>query len=131
MTDLSSYPVRLAQDIASLLKTLDDYLYQAEPGVAAKIFGAVLDAEDGLLTRVTDLVSTGSQFAQSQAHRGMLPPEVWLAVGRAANELHSIGRNLDEHTDSFKQLAAPPTPAPARTAPPSPAASAMVVRRSR
>ncbi|MEV0445540.1 hypothetical protein AB0I84_41020 [Streptomyces spectabilis] len=129
MTDPSSYPVRLAQDIADLLKTLDDHLYQAAPGESAEILGTVLDAEGGLLTRVTDLVNTASRFAQSQAHRGMLPPEVWLAMGRAANELHVIGKDLDEHTGTLKQLAAPPTPAP--TAPPVPAASAMIVRRSR
>ncbi|MFE0135999.1 hypothetical protein ACFWY6_31170 [Streptomyces sp. NPDC059037] len=129
MTDPSSYPIRLAKDIANLLKTLDDHLYQATPRQAAEILGTVLDTKDGVLTRVTDLVGTGSRFAQNQAHRGMLPPEVWLAMGRAANELHSVGMDLDEHTDTIKQLGTPP--AAASTMPPKPAASAMVVRRSR
>lgn len=31
MTDLSSYPVRLAEDISSLLRTLNDHLTQASP----------------------------------------------------------------------------------------------------
>ncbi|WP_172381134.1 hypothetical protein [Streptomyces sp. MNP-20] len=129
MTDPSSYPVRLATDIARLLKTLDDYLYQATPREAAEVLCAVLAPEDGLLARVTGLVGTGSQFAQDQAHHGMLPPEAWLAMGRAANELADVGRDLDEHADALKQLAEPP--APARTAPPTPIASAMVIRRSR
>ncbi|ALO96684.1 hypothetical protein SHL15_5620 [Streptomyces hygroscopicus subsp. limoneus] len=73
MTDPSSYPVRLAEDIASLIKTLDDHLDQATPRQAAEILGNVLDTEDGVLARVTDLIGTGSRFAQSQAHRGMLP----------------------------------------------------------
>ncbi|WP_043267065.1 hypothetical protein [Streptomyces sp. CT34] len=129
MPDPSSYPVRLAEDIASLIKTLDDHLARATPRQAAEILGKVLDTEDGVLTRVTDLVGTGSRFAQSQAHRGVLPPEVWLAMGRAANELHSVGMDLDEHTDTLKQLGTPP--ATASTTPPKPIASAMVVRRSR
>lgn len=129
MTDLSSYPIRLAEDIASLIKTLDDHLDQATPRQAAEILGKVLDPQEGLLTRVTDLVGTGSRFAQNQAHRGMLPPEVWLAMGRAANELHSVGMDLDEHADTLKQLGTPPTTA--STLPPKPVASAMVVRRSR
>ncbi|MEV5979665.1 hypothetical protein [Streptomyces sp. NPDC052114] len=129
MTDLSTYPVRLAEDITNLIKTLDDYLYQAPPSQAGEILGKVLDPEHGVLTRVTDLMSTGSRIAQNQAHRGMLPPEVWLAMGRAANELHSVGTDLDEHAATFKQLGTPP--AAASTTPPKPVASAMVVRRSR
>ncbi|MFH8293632.1 hypothetical protein [Streptomyces sp. NPDC018059] len=74
-------------------------------------------------------METGSRFAQSQAHRGMLPPEVWLAMGRAANELRSVGTDLDEHTVTIKQLGTPP--AAVSTTPPNPVASAMVVRRSR
>lgn len=129
MTDPSTYPVRLAEDIASLLKTLDDHLARASTRQAAEILGKVLDADDGILTRVTDLVGTGSRIAQGQAHRGALPPEVWLAMGRAANELHRVGVDLDEHADTLKQLGTPP--ATATTPPPKTVASAMVVRRSR
>ncbi|WP_031046001.1 hypothetical protein [Streptomyces sp. NRRL F-5650] len=129
MTDPSSYPVRLAEDIASLIKTLDDHLDQAAPRQAAEILGKVLDTEDGVLARVTDLIGTGSRFAQQQAHRGMLPPEVWLAMGRASNELASVGMDLDEHAGAIKQLGAPS--ATASPLPPKPVASAMVVRRSR
>lgn len=129
MTDPSSYPVLLAEDIASLLKTLDDHLARATPHQAAEILGKILAYEDGVLTRVTDLVSTGSRFAQSQAQRGTLPPEVWLAMGRAANALAGIGAELDDHADTLKQLGTPPTTA--STPPLKPVASAMVVRRSR
>ncbi|MDT0488113.1 hypothetical protein [Streptomyces doebereineriae] len=43
---------------------------------------------------------------------------MWLALGRAANELDSVGEDLNEHTGTIKQLATP-------------AGSAMVVRRHR
>lgn len=129
MTDLSSYPVRLAEGIAGLVRVLDEHLTGAAPHQAAEILGTILDIEDGLLAGVTDLVETGSRFAQNQAHRGILPPEVWLAMGRAANELHSVGTDLDQHAATLKKLAAPP--ATATPAQPKPVASAMVVRRSR
>ncbi|MFE0055278.1 hypothetical protein [Streptomyces sp. NPDC059003] len=129
MTDPSNSPVHLARDIAFRLRVLDEYLTEATPSQAAEILSEVFDLEDGLVTGVTHLVETGSRFAQGQAHRGMLPPEVWLAMGRSANELHRVGTDLDEHTDAIKQLGTPP--ATARTTPPKPVASAMVVRRSR
>ncbi|MGP9017657.1 hypothetical protein ACT1U9_04500 [Streptomyces sp. BR1] len=127
MTDPSNSAANLAKDIALRLRVLDEYLTEATPRQAAAILSEVLDLEEGLLTGVTHLVESGSRFAQSQAHRGMLPPEVWLAMGRAANELHSVGTDLDEHATTIKQLGTPP----ASTAPPKPVASAMVVRRSR
>ncbi|QNE74553.1 hypothetical protein [Streptomyces finlayi] len=129
MTDLSSYPVRLAEDITGLLRTLDDHLAQASPQIAAQILGKILDPDNGVLTGVTELMETGSRFARDNVHRGALPPEVWLAMGRAANELHDVGTDLSDHTDALRQFAKPP--APASTAPPKPVASAMVVRRSR
>lgn len=129
MTDPSNSAVNLAKDIAFRLRVLDEYLTEATPRHASEILSEVLDIENGLLTGATHLVETGSRFAQSQAHRGMLPPEVWLAMGRAANELHSVGTDLDEHTATIKQLGTPP--AAVSTTPPNPVASAMVVRRSR
>ncbi|PKV84326.1 hypothetical protein [Streptomyces sp. TLI_146] len=129
MTDPSNSPAHLAKDIALRLRVLDEYLTEATPRQAAEILSEVLDIDNGLLTGVTHLVETGSRFAQSQAHRGMLPPVVWLAMGRAANELHSVGMDLDEHAEAIEQLGTPPTTA--STLPPTPVASAMVVRRSR
>jgi hypothetical protein len=129
MTDLSSYPVRLAEDITSLLKTLDDHLAQAAPRQAAEILGTVLTYDDGVLTRVTDLIATGSRFAQDQAQRGTLPPEVWLAMGRSANELGNIGCELGGHADALRQFGAPSSAV--GTTPVKPVPSALVVRRSR
>ncbi|MVO90304.1 hypothetical protein GPA10_37535 [Streptomyces sp. p1417] len=129
MTDPSTYPVRLAEDIASLIETLHEHLCQATRAEAGEILGTVLDPEDGVLSRLTDLLGTGSRFAQNQAHNGMLPPEVCLAMGRTVNELNSVGEDLAEPVDSFKKVAAQPSATHAF--PPKPAASAMVVRRSR
>ncbi|WP_217550011.1 hypothetical protein [Streptomyces sp. GbtcB6] len=128
MTAPPSHPVRLAEDIASLLKNLNDQLAQATPRQAAEILGTVLTYDDGVLALVTDLIATGSRFAQGQAHRGSLPPEVWLAMGRCANELGHINAELDGHTDALKQLGARST---AGTTPTKPVPSAMIVRRSR
>ncbi|MFD4476416.1 hypothetical protein ACFWPU_09930 [Streptomyces sp. NPDC058471] len=129
MTDPSNSAANLAKDIAFRLRVLDEYLTEATPRHASEILGEVLDIENGLLTGVTRLMETGSRFAQSQTHRGMLPPEVWLDMGRGANRLHSVGTDLDKHTDTIKQLGTPPSTA--STTPPKPVASAMVVRRSR
>ncbi|MCZ0974336.1 hypothetical protein O1L55_30010 [Streptomyces albulus] len=127
MTDPTPSSVRLADDIARQLSLLTQRLSQAPPREAAQILGKVLDYDEGILGRVTELVGTGSRFAQDRSQRGILGPEVWLTLGRAANELDSVGVDLDEHTDSIKQLA---KPSPAATGPaPKPVASAMVVRR--
>ncbi|MEV7888442.1 hypothetical protein ACWD3I_29755 [Streptomyces sp. NPDC002817] len=129
MTDPSSHPVRLAEHIADLLKTLDGHLAQAAPRQAAEILVKVLAYDDGVLALVTDLIATGSRFAQGQAYCGTLPPEVWLAMGRSANELGHISTELDGHADTLKQFGAPS--ATAGTTPAKPVPSAMVVRRSR
>lgn len=129
MTDLSSYPVRLAEDITGLLRMLDDHLSQASPQIAAQILGKILDPDYGVLSGMTELMETGSRFARDNVHRGALPPEVWLAMGRAANELHSVGTDLNDHTDVLRQFAKPP--APASTTPPQPVAAAVVVGRRR
>ncbi|MEU6353068.1 hypothetical protein ABZ896_27695 [Streptomyces sp. NPDC047072] len=123
------YSVRLADDIASQLALLTQLLDHAPPQEAAQILGKVLDYEEGLLGRVTELVATGSRFAQDHSQRGILHPEVWLALGRAANELGSVGEDLNEHTGTIKQLATPATPSTNPSA--RPAGSAMVVRRHR
>ncbi|MEU6192322.1 hypothetical protein [Streptomyces sp. NPDC047061] len=127
MTAPSSHPVRLAEDITSLLKTLNDQLAQAAPRQAAEILGKVLIYDDGVVALVTDLIATGSRFAQGHAHRGALPPEVWLSMGRCANDLERISAELDGHTDALKQLEAPSA---AGTIQAKPVPSAMIVRRS-
>ncbi|PIM71288.1 hypothetical protein CTU88_14290 [Streptomyces sp. JV178] len=119
-------PDRLADEIARQLGRLSDHLAILPAGEATRVIARVLDSEDGVLGRFTHLVATGSIFAKTQAERGSLPAEVWLALGRAANELHDIGLDLDEHTDTLQRLHT----RPAVTAKP-PTAAPLVVRRRR
>lgn len=129
MPDPTPYAVTLAKDIAHQLNQLTEHLAQAPPRQAAKILGTVLDADEGVLGRMTGLMATSSQIAQHRAQAGFFPPEVSLALGRASNDLHDIALDLDEHTDDIHRLANPPTathPAAAK-----PVASDMVVRRHR
>lgn len=129
MTDPSVHPVRFAQEIADQIGRLSEHLALAPPREAAHILATVLDQHVGALGRFTALMATGSQFAKRHSEHGILPPEVWLAVGRAANELHSIGQDLDEHVEQLGALADPA--APPLTTTPKPVASALVVRRRR
>ncbi|MFC5253045.1 hypothetical protein [Streptomyces nigrescens] len=129
MPDSTPYAVALAEDIARRLHRLSEHLAQAPPRQAAQILGKVLDADEGVLGRMTGLMATGSQIAQHRAQAGSFPPEVFLAVGRAANELHDIALDLDEHADDIHRLATPPTAAHPAVA--KPVASDMVVRRHR
>ncbi|MGY4957921.1 hypothetical protein [Streptomyces nigrescens] len=129
MPDPTPYAVTLAEDIAHRLDQLTEHLAQAPPRQAAKILGKVLDADEGVLGRMTGLMATGSQIAQHRAQAGALPPEVALALGRAAHELNDIALDLDEHVDDIHRLANPPTAAHPAVA--KPVASDMVVRRHR
>ncbi|MFE7889301.1 hypothetical protein [Streptomyces sp. NPDC057412] len=129
MTDSNLPSVQLADAITAQLGQLRRHLALAPPHEAAQILANVLDYDTGLLGEVTELVETGSRFAKVHSERGILPPEVWLALGRAANELNSVGADLNEHTGTIKQVAAP-TPPSSRPAA-VPVASAMVVRRRR
>jgi hypothetical protein len=129
VTDPPVHPVRLAQEIADQIGRLSEHLALAPPREAAHILATVLDQHTGVLGRFTALMATGSQFAKHHSERGILPPEVWLAVGRAANELHSIGLDLDEHVEQLDALADPAAPALPTTA--KPVASALIVRRRR
>ncbi|OII62187.1 hypothetical protein BJP40_03765 [Streptomyces sp. CC53] len=117
--------------MATRLALLNQYLTQhglTQPDTA-QVLQHLFDPKDGVLTQFTALVTTASRFAQDQATRGLLPPEVWLALGRAANELHDIGLDLEEHLDTLTasadrspsagEAAKPPVPAP------------LVVRRHR
>ncbi|MFJ8676338.1 hypothetical protein [Streptomyces sp. NPDC093589] len=125
----TSEAVALADDIARRIGQLTEYLAQAPPRQAARILAKVLDADEGVLGRMTGLMAAGSRFAQHHAQAGTFPPEVWLALGRAANELDDIGLDLNEHADEIQRLAAPP--ASEHTVATKPVASDMVVRRRR
>ncbi|MFJ2876517.1 hypothetical protein [Streptomyces sp. NPDC087298] len=117
------YADYLADSIARQLTQLADHLSQLPANQVPPVLGRVLNPEDGVLGRFTGLLVAGSVFAKDRAERGALPPEVWLALGRAANELHDIGLDLDEHIESFT-AGTPPVAKPA-------AASPLVVRRHR
>lgn len=119
-------PEALARQIAQQIAELNEYLIVASPQQAARILGQVLDPEEGVLGSMTTLVATGSRFAQGRALTGALPPEVWLALGRAANELHDIALDLDAHAEDIHRLAQSP---PSAVLPPAP--SALVARRHR
>ncbi|MEU9387081.1 hypothetical protein AB0D38_41805 [Streptomyces sp. NPDC048279] len=121
------YPVRLADEITRHLGQLADHLSQLPPPQAAQVIARVLDPDAGVLGGITHLVATGSVFAKDQAERGALPAEVWLALGRAANELHDISLDLDEHRDTLQHVGTQPTTTAAK--PPAPAP--LVVRRHR
>ncbi|GGL67933.1 hypothetical protein GCM10010095_61060 [Streptomyces anthocyanicus] len=127
MSHPAPYPVRLADEITRQLGRLTDRLSQLPPPQAAQVICRILDADDGVLGRFTQLMVTGSYFAKDQAERGILPAEVWLALGRAANELHDIGLDLDEHHDTLRGVGTQPTATPAKPPVPAP----LVVRRRR
>ncbi|AXG80757.1 hypothetical protein [Streptomyces paludis] len=121
------YPMRLADEITRQLGQLADQLSQLPPRQAAQVIAHVLDPDTGVLGGVTHLVATGSVFAKDQAERGVLPAEVWLALGRAANTLHDISLDLDEHKDTLVHVSTQPTTTAAK--PPTPAP--LVTRRHR
>jgi hypothetical protein len=129
MPDPNLSSVQLADSIGRQLGQLTRLLALAPPAEAAQILASVLDYDTGILGKVTDLVEAGSRFAKNHSERGVLPPEVWLALGRAANELGSVGQDLYEHTGTIKQVAASSAPSISPATPP--VASAMVIRRRR
>ncbi|WP_329295660.1 hypothetical protein [Streptomyces pseudovenezuelae] len=127
MSHPAPYPVRLADEIARLLGQLADDLSQLPPPQAAQVIARVLDPGNGALGGITQLVATGSVFAKDQAERGALPAHVWLALGRASNELRDITLDLGEHQDTLLHVGAQP----ATTAAKPPAPAPLVVRRHR
>ncbi|MFD9925809.1 hypothetical protein ACFWZK_06495 [[Kitasatospora] papulosa] len=127
MSQSAPCPVELADDITRRLGQLADHLSQLPPSQAARVIARILDPDAGVLGGMTHLVITGGVFAKDQAERGLLPPEVWLALGRASNELHDIALDLDEHQDTLRQVGAQPSTTAAK--PPAPAP--LVVRRRR
>jgi hypothetical protein len=119
--------VRLADEITRQLGQLAEHLAQLPPHEATQVIARVLDPDDGVLGGVTHLVGTSSVFAKNQAERGVLPAEVWLALGRAANELDAIGGALDEHRETLRHVSTQP----AATAATPPVPAPLVVRRRR
>lgn len=122
MTHPTVNPVLLADEITRQL----DQLAELPPAEATSVIARILDPNEGVLAGITALVSTGSRFAKTQAEHGRLPAEVWLALGRAANELDHIVFGLDEHRVTLRHISQQPTPA---AKPPAPAP--LVVRRHR
>lgn len=127
MSHPATYAVQLTDEITRQLVQLADHLSQLPPPQAAQVLARVLDPDTGILGGVTHLVCTGSAFAKDAAERGTLPAEVWLALGRASNELGDIALDLDEHKDTLLNVGAQPTALTAK--PPTPAP--LVVRRRR
>ncbi|MEV7064297.1 hypothetical protein AB0N97_16010 [Streptomyces collinus] len=127
MSQPAPYPVRLADEITRQLGQLADHLAQLQPSQAAQVIARILDPDAGVLGGITHLVATSSVFAKDQAERGALPAEVWLALGRASNELHDVALDLDEHKDTLQHVGTRPVTTAAK--PPAPAP--LVVRRHR
>lgn len=125
MPHLVPYPERLADEITRQLVQLADRLSQLSPPQAARVIARILDPDAGVLGGVTRLVITSSVFAKDQAERGAVPAEVWLALGRAANELHDISLDLNEHQGTLRRVGTQPATSAAK--PPAPAP--LVVRR--
>ncbi|MFE3645885.1 hypothetical protein ACFXOM_33760 [Streptomyces sp. NPDC059169] len=121
------YQVRLADEIARQLGQLADQLAILPPHKATQVIARVVDPADGVLGGVTHLVAVSSMFAKVQAERGGLPPEVWLALGRATNELDAIGDDLDEHRETLQHVGDRPRTEPAKPSSPAP----LVIRRHR
>ncbi|MFC4612886.1 hypothetical protein ACFO9E_34835 [Streptomyces maoxianensis] len=127
MSHSTPYPVRLADEITRQLGQLADHLTHLPPHEATQVIARILDPDDGVLGGVTHLVATGSVFAKVQAERGALPAEVWLALGRASNELDAIGGDLDEHRETLRHVGTQPGTQAAKLLAPAP----LVVRRRR
>ncbi|MEU6227505.1 hypothetical protein [Streptomyces sp. NPDC047042] len=127
MTHPTVNPVQLADEITRQLGRLTDHLTQLPPDEATSVIAHILDPDDGVLGGITGLVTGGSRFAKTQAEHGRLPAEVWLALGRAANELNDIGHDLDEHRATLHHVSQPATTTAAKPPVPAP----LVVRRHR
>jgi ABC-type transporter Mla subunit MlaD len=125
MSDLT--PHELADQITRQLDQLTDLLTQLPAHQATALIARILTPETGLFDQTTRLVAAGSRFAKDQAERGTLPADVWLALGRAANELDAVAADLDEYRETLRRVARQPAnPAPKPSSP-----AALVVRRRR
>ncbi|MFJ9900705.1 hypothetical protein ACIQPR_46015 [Streptomyces sp. NPDC091280] len=123
----ASYPVQLTDEITHQLALLTDRLTQLPPTQATFVIARILDPDEGVLGGITSLMITSSLFAKYQAEHGRLPAEVWLALGRAANELNDIGLDLDEHRATLHHISQQPH----TTAAKGPAPVPLIVRRHR
>ncbi|MER7728518.1 hypothetical protein [Streptomyces sp. NPDC096323] len=121
------HPSWLADEITRQLGQLANQLAHTPAREATQLLARILNPDGGILAGVNHLVATGSTFAKDQAERGALPPEVWLALGRASNELDAIGGDLDEHRETLRSVATQP----ATTTSIAPAPVPLVVRRHR
>ncbi|MEU6230940.1 hypothetical protein [Streptomyces sp. NPDC047042] len=127
MTHPTLNPVQLAAEITRQLGRLTEHLTQLPAAEATFVIACILDPDDGVLSGITGLVGAGSRFAKTQAEHGRLPAEVWLALGRAANELDAIGYDLDAHRATLHHISQQPT----TTAGKLPAPAPLFVRRHR
>ncbi|MGW1235029.1 hypothetical protein [Streptomyces californicus] len=127
MSHPAPYPIGLADEITRQLHLLAEHVAVLSPHQATQVIAHILNPDDGLLDSVTGLVSVSSTFAKAQAERGVLPAEVWLALGRAANELDAVGGDLDEHRATLQRVGAQPATGAATAPAPAP----LVVRRRR
>ncbi|AIA06648.1 hypothetical protein [Streptomyces noursei] len=127
MPDPAAHPFLLANEISRQLNQLADHLARLPPDQATQVIAHVVHPDHSLLDGLAHFVATGSRFTKNQAEQGALPPEVALALGRAANEIHAVGVDLGEHHDTLQAVSRRPHTLPA--APPAPAP--LVVRRRR
>ncbi|WP_073224444.1 hypothetical protein [Streptomyces sp. NBRC 110465] len=119
-------PIGLADAITRQLQLLAEHVAVLPPHQATQVIAHILNPDAGLFDRVIGLVSVSSTVTRVQAERGVLPAEVALALGRAANDLDAVGADLDEHRDTLRRFGAHPSGA---AKPPAPAP--LVVRRRR
>ncbi|MEU2145128.1 MULTISPECIES: hypothetical protein [Streptomyces albovinaceus subgroup] len=127
MSHPAPYPIGLADEITRQLHLLAEHVAQLPPHQATQVIAHILNPDEGLLDGVTGLVSVSSTFARVHAERGVLPAEVWLALGRAANDLDAVVGDLDEHRATLRRFGAQPATSAAKPPPPAP----LVVRRRR
>ncbi|MDT9685034.1 hypothetical protein RND61_23670 [Streptomyces sp. TRM76323] len=116
----------LADSITQQLDQLSEHLAQAGPQQAAQILLKVLNAEDGVLGRLSALIVTGTYVTKHHTQRGAFPAEMWLALGRTANTLHDLALDLDEHQEVFEEIATQRATAASAAVPPQ--ATALVAR---
>ncbi|MEU8592342.1 hypothetical protein AB0D07_01205 [Streptomyces globisporus] len=127
MSHPAPYLMGLADEITRQLQLLAEHVAVLPPHQATQVIAHIINPDAGLLDSVTGLVSVSSTVARVQAERGVLPAEVWLALGRATNDLDAVVGDLDEHRDTLRRFGAQPATGAAK--PPAPAP--LVVRRSR
>ncbi|MCZ4124142.1 hypothetical protein [Streptomyces sp. H39-S7] len=127
MSQPTPYAVRLTDEISRQLDQLTEHLTQLPAPEAAQVIARMCDPDHGLIGGVAHLVDTASRFAKDQTERGALPAEVWLALGRAANDLAHTSADLEEYRETLQRASAQPATSAGR--PPAPAS--LVVRRHR